>query len=129
MVTIFSIFATFKDMFLFVKTKTKKKIQNKNKARLQDLQHLLVVDTHTRGSFMRAYVSCGPPRQAAQEGEAGVSQPASAKIWAAVRPSQPGTGRPKRSKYTFWVAGTRKVGTFTCKQLYYLFLLADNCVI
>ena len=35
-----------------------------------------MVDTQTSGSFMRAYVSLGPPRHAAQLGDAGVSQPA-----------------------------------------------------
>lgn len=53
---------------------------------------LLVVDTQISGLFMRAKVSCGPPKQAAQDGEAGVTHPASSKIWAAVLPSQPATG-------------------------------------
>ncbi len=68
---------------------------------------LLVVDTQTSGLFMRAYVSCGPPRHAAQDGEAGVSHPASSKIWAAVFPSQPATGSVYTSAQTFCVAGTR----------------------
>ena len=54
--------------------------------------HLLVVETQTSGSFMRAKVSRGPPKQAAQLGAAGVTQPAASKICAAVLPSQPGTG-------------------------------------
>ena len=62
--------------------------------------HLLVVDTHTSGSFMRANVSRGPPRQAAHEGAAGGTQPASAKISAAVLPPQPGTGRAYTSAHT-----------------------------
>lgn len=62
--------------------------------------HLLVVDTQTWGSFMRANVSLGPPRQAAQLGAAGVMQPAASKIWAAVLPSQPATGKPYRSAHT-----------------------------
>jgi hypothetical protein len=41
---------------------------------------------------MRANVSRGPPRHAAHDGAAGVVQPASSKISAAVLPSQPGTG-------------------------------------
>jgi hypothetical protein len=56
--------------------------------------HLLVVETQTSGSFMRAKVSRGPPRQAAHEGLAGGTQPASWKISAAVLPPQPGTGSP-----------------------------------
>ncbi len=62
--------------------------------------HLLVVDTQTSGSFMRAKVSRGPPRHAAQEGLAGGTQPAAAKISAAVLPSQPGTGNPYTSAHT-----------------------------
>lgn len=37
---------------------------------------LLVVDTQTCGSFMRANVSLGPPRHAAQLGAAGATHPA-----------------------------------------------------
>ena len=37
---------------------------------------LLVVDTQTCGSFMRAKVSLGPPKHAAQLGAAGATQPA-----------------------------------------------------
>lgn len=62
--------------------------------------YLLVVDTHTWGSFMRAKVSLGPPKQAAQLGAAGVVQPAASKICAAVLPSQPATGSPYRSAHT-----------------------------
>ena len=62
--------------------------------------HLLVVDTQTSGSFMRANVSRGPPRHAAQDGLAGGTQPAAVKISAAVLPSQPGTGRPYTSAHT-----------------------------
>lgn len=36
---------------------------------------------------MRAYVSAGPPRHAAHDGDAGSKQPASRKIEASVRPS------------------------------------------
>ncbi len=54
----------------------------------------------TSGSFMRAKVSRGPPRQAAQLGAAGVTQPASSKISAAVLPSQPGTGIVYTSAHT-----------------------------
>ncbi len=75
--------------------------------------HLFVVETQTSGLFIRAYVSLGPPRHAAQLGLAGVSQPASWKIWEAVLPSQPGTGMPYTSIQTFCVAGTRYVGTLT----------------
>ncbi len=75
--------------------------------------YLFVVDTQTSGLFIRAYVSLGPPRHAAQLGLAGVSQPASWKIWDAVLPSQPGTGMPYTSIHTFCVAGTRYVGTLT----------------
>lgn len=46
----------------------------------------LVVETHWKGSFMRAYVSAGPPRHAAQEGEAGSKHPASRNIDPSVRP-------------------------------------------
>lgn len=42
---------------------------------------------------MRAYVSFGPPKQAAQLGLAGVSQPASSNICEQVFPPDPGTGR------------------------------------
>ena len=62
--------------------------------------YLLVVDTQTWGSFMRAKVSFGPPKQAAQLGAAGVVQPAASKICAAVLPSQPATGSPYRSAHT-----------------------------
>ena len=61
---------------------------------------LLVVDTQTSGSFMRAKVSRGPPRHAAQDGLAGGTHPAAAKISAAVFPSQPGTGSPYTSAHT-----------------------------
>jgi hypothetical protein len=54
----------------------------------------------TSGSFMRAKVSRGPPRHAAQLGAAGVVQPASSKISAAVLPSQPGTGSVYTSAHT-----------------------------
>ena len=75
----------------------------------------LVVDTQTSGSFMRANVSRGPPRQAAHEGAAGGTHPTAAKISAAVLPfGSPGTGSAYTSAQTFWVAGTRYVGTFTC---------------
>jgi hypothetical protein len=50
---------------------------------------------------MRAKVSLGPPRQAAQLGAAGVTQPASSKISAAVFPSQPGTGSVYTSAHTW----------------------------
>lgn len=63
----------------------------------------------TSGSFMRAKVSRGPPRQAAQLGAAGVTQPASSKISAAVLPSQPGTGIVYTSAHT-WGVGV-KAGT------------------
>ena len=59
-----------------------------------------MVETQTSGSFMRAKVSRGPPRHAAQEGLAGGTQPAAAKISAAVLPSQPGTGSPYTSAHT-----------------------------
>ncbi len=49
---------------------------------------------------MRAKVSRGPPRQAAHEGAAGVTQPASSKISAAVLPSHPGTGTVYTSAHT-----------------------------
>lgn len=67
--------------------------------------HRLVVDTHTSGSFMRAKVSRGPPRQAAQLGAAGVTQPAASKISAAVLPSQPGTGSVYTSPHTCAAVG------------------------
>lgn len=54
------------------------------------------------------------PRQAAQEGEAGVSHPAFSKMADAVSPSHPGTGSEYTSAHTFCVAGTRNVGTLTC---------------
>lgn len=60
----------------------------------------LVVDTQTWASFMRAKVSRGPPKQAAHEGAAGVMQPAASKIWAAVLPPHPGTGRAYTSAQT-----------------------------
>ena len=74
----------------------------------------LVVDTTVIGSFTRAKVSTGPPMQAAHDGAAGVTQPASWKISAAVLPSQPGTGLEYTSAHTCCVAGTRNVGTATC---------------
>lgn len=49
---------------------------------------------------MRAQVSRGPPRQAAQDGAAGVSQPAFEKTSAHVIPSAPGTGRVYKSNHT-----------------------------
>ena len=49
---------------------------------------------------MRANVSLGPPKQAAQLGAAGVVQPAASKICAAVFPSHPATGKPYRSAHT-----------------------------
>lgn len=61
---------------------------------------LLVVLTHTSGSFIRAKVSRGPPKQAAHEGAAGVMQPAASKISAAVLPPQPGTGKLYTSPHT-----------------------------
>ena len=87
--------------------------QSCNSSRQQAAVYLFVVDTQTSGLFIRAYVSLGPPRHAAQLGLAGVSQPASWKIWDAVLPSQPGTGMPYTSIHTFCVAGTRYVGTLT----------------
>jgi hypothetical protein len=48
----------------------------------QSLQKILTI-----GSFIRAYVSRGPPKQAPQLGLAGVSQPASSKIWEQVQSS------------------------------------------
>ena len=45
-------------------------------ARAAGTTRLLVVDTQTCGSFMRANVSLGPPRHAAQLGAAGATQPA-----------------------------------------------------
>ena len=73
-------------------------------ARPSSLTHLLVVDTQTCGSFMRAKVSLGPPKQAAQLGAAGGVHPAASKICAAVLPSQPATGKPYRSAHTcrYW---------------------------
>ena len=70
------------------------------------------MDTQTSGSFMRANVSRGPPRHAAQEGLAGGTQPAAAKISAAVLPSQPGTGRPYTSAHTYGIngVGAEKLG-------------------
>lgn len=50
---------------------------------------------------MRAKVSLGPPRQAAQEGDAGGTHPAAVKISAAVLPSHPGTGCPYTSAHTW----------------------------
>ena len=52
------------------------------------------------GSFMRAYVSRGPPKQAPQLGLAGVSHPASSNIWEQVLPPDPGTGRLYTSIHT-----------------------------
>lgn len=74
---------------------------------------------------MRANVSRGPPRHAAQLGAAGVVQPASSKISAAVLPSQPGTGSVYTSAQTFCVAGTRKVGTLTWRLARWNSLAAD----
>ena len=59
-----------------------------------------MVLTTVSASFMRAKVSLGPPKHAAQEGGAGATQPAASKIWKAVLPSQPGTGKPYRSAHT-----------------------------
>ena len=50
--------------------------------------HLLVVETQISAPFMRAKVSLGPPRQAAQLGDAGGTAPAASKTSAAVLPSQ-----------------------------------------
>lgn len=60
-----------------------------------DLHKILTV-----GSFIRAYVSRGPPKQAPQLGLAGVSQPASSNIWEQVLPPDPGTGRLYTSNHT-----------------------------
>lgn len=60
-----------------------------------DLHKILTV-----GSFIRAYVSRGPPKQAPQLGLAGVSQPASSNIWEQVLPPDPGTGRLYMSNHT-----------------------------
>lgn len=49
---------------------------------------------------MRAKVSLGPPKHAAHDGAAGVVQPDSSKISAAVLPSQPGTGSVYTSAHT-----------------------------
>lgn len=59
-----------------------------------------MVETQTWGSFMRANVSLGPPKQAAQLGAAGVVHPAASKICAAVLPSHPATGKPYKSAQT-----------------------------
>jgi hypothetical protein len=59
-----------------------------------------VCEIPTVGSFIRAYVSRGPPKQAPQLGLAGVSQPASSNIWAQVLPPDPGTGRLYTSIHT-----------------------------
>ena len=63
----------------------------------------MLLDLHvilTIGSFIRAYVSRGPPKQAPQLGLAGVSQPASSNIWEQVLPPDPGTGRLYTSIHT-----------------------------
>ena len=63
----------------------------------------MLLDLHvilTIGSFIRAYVSRGPPKQAPQLGLAGVSQPASSNIWEQVLPPEPGTGRLDTSIHT-----------------------------
>ena len=52
-------------------------LQTRNRLpKLQGATRLLVVDTQTCGSFMRANVSLGPPRHAAQLGAAGATHPA-----------------------------------------------------
>ena len=61
---------------------------------------LLVVDTQISAPFMRAKVSLGPPRHAAQLGDAGGTQPAALNTSAAVFPSHPGTGCPYTSAQT-----------------------------
>ena len=50
--------------------------QPEQAAEQQGTTRLLVVETQTCGSFMRANVSLGPPRHAAQLGAAGATHPA-----------------------------------------------------
>lgn len=92
--------------------------------------HLLVVETQTSGSFMRANVSRGPPRHAAQDGLAGGTQPAAAKISAAVLPSQPGTGSPYTSAHTCGLQGAEVEAHAICNGVNTKaqFLLAHGCM-
>jgi len=91
---------------------------------------LLVVDTQTCGSFMRANVSLGPPRHAAQLGAAGATHPAASNTCPAPPPSYavpaldagllPSTrsllksrGTPSNASHASqrtWVCGRRKPG-------------------
>lgn len=81
--------------------------QHDNNHHTANKTHLLVVETTTSGSFIRANVSFGPPKHAAHDGAPGATHPAASKISAAVLPSQPGTGTLYTSAHTFCVAGTR----------------------
>ena len=70
----------------------------------------LVVASTTSPAFARANVSIGPPRQAAQEGGATSTQPASAKISTRALPS---TCVVRSCRAISEVAGTRQVSTAT----------------